>query len=71
MDHQVRSKMNTPDLRGKPAPGFSECRAGDLDDAGRREFDRLAAASHPKHLSSYLEIAADLERWGRRSIPGG
>jgi transmembrane sensor len=36
---------------------FVESRAGDLDDAGRREFDRWLRKS-PEHLSAYLEIAA-------------
>jgi len=56
MDHQVRSKMNTQ-IYEEACAWFSECRAGDLDDAGRREFDRWLRKS-PEHLSSYLEIAA-------------
>src|SRR5258706_7016023 len=56
MDHQVRSKMNTQ-IYEEACGWFSECRAGDLDDSGRREFDRWLRKS-PEHLSSYLEIAA-------------
>jgi transmembrane sensor len=36
---------------------FVESRAGDMDDASRREFDRWLRKS-PEHLSAYLEIAA-------------
>jgi transmembrane sensor len=36
---------------------FVEFRSGDLDDAGRRQFDRWARKS-PEHLAAYLEIAA-------------
>ena len=56
MDRQARSKMNTQ-IYEEACAWFVECRAGDLDDAGRREFDRWLRKS-PEHLSSYLEIAA-------------
>jgi transmembrane sensor len=36
---------------------FVEFRSGDLDDAGRRQFD-LWARKSPEHLAAYLEIAA-------------
>jgi transmembrane sensor len=56
MDRQARSKMNTQ-IYEEACAWFVECRAGDLDDSGRREFDRWLRKS-PEHLSSYLEIAA-------------
>jgi transmembrane sensor len=56
MDNPTRSKMNTQ-IYEEACNWFVECRAGDLDDAGRREFDRWLRKS-PEHLSSYLEIAA-------------
>jgi transmembrane sensor len=56
MDRQSRSKMNTQ-IYEEACTWFVECRAGDLDGPGRREFDRWLRKS-PEHLSSYLEIAA-------------
>ena len=56
MDRQARPKMNTQ-IYEEACAWFVECRAGDLDDAGRREFDCWLRKS-PEHLSSYLEIAA-------------
>src|SRR5258708_22800131 len=56
MDRQVRSKMNTQ-IYEEACAWFVECRAGDLADAGRQDFDRWLRKS-PEHLSSYLEIAA-------------
>ena len=56
MDRQIRSKMNTQ-IYEEACAWFVECRAGDLDDTGRREFDRWLRKS-PEHLSSYIEIAA-------------
>jgi transmembrane sensor len=56
MDRQVRSKMNTQ-IYEEACAWFVECRAGDLDDSARREFDRWLRKS-PEHLSSYIEIAA-------------
>src|SRR5579859_4981142 len=56
MDRQARSKMNTQ-IYEEACAWFVECRGGDLDDSGRREFDRWLRKS-PEHLSSYIEIAA-------------
>src|SRR5258708_3798567 len=56
MDRQVRSKMNTQ-IYEEACAWFVECRAGDLDDVGRREFDRWLRKS-PEHLAAYLEVAA-------------
>src|SRR5882724_5731096 len=68
MDNQSRSKMNTQ-IYEEACAWFVECRAGDLDDAGRREFDRWLRKS-PEHLSSYLEIAA-IWNEGPQLDPGG
>src|ERR1700676_4244828 len=56
MDRHARSKMNTQ-IYEEACTWFVECRAGDLDDSDRREFDHWLRKS-PEHLSSYLEIAA-------------
>jgi transmembrane sensor len=56
MDRRARSKMNTQ-IYEEGCAWFVESRAGDLDDTGRREFDRWLRKS-PEHLSAYLEIAA-------------
>src|ERR1700733_1885339 len=56
MDRPARSKMNTQ-IYEEACTWFVDSRAGDLDDAGRREFDRWLRKS-PEHLSAYLEIAA-------------
>jgi transmembrane sensor len=56
MDRIVRSKMNTQ-IYEEACTWFVESRAGELDDAGRREFDRWLRKS-PEHLSAYLEFAA-------------
>jgi transmembrane sensor len=56
MDRHARSKMNTQ-IYEEACAWFVESRAGDLDDTGRREFDRWLRKS-PEHLSAYLEIAA-------------
>jgi transmembrane sensor len=56
MDRHARSKMNNQ-IYEEACTWFVECRAGDLDDAGRREFDRWLRKS-PEHLSAYIEIAA-------------
>src|SRR5258705_13038303 len=56
MDRHARSKMNTQ-IYEEACTWFVDSRAGDLDDAGRREFDRWLRKS-PEHLSAYLEIAA-------------
>ena len=56
MERSARSKMNTQ-IYEEACTWFVDSRAGDLDDAGRREFDRWLRKS-PEHLSAYLEIAA-------------
>src|SRR5258707_9638329 len=56
MERPARSKMNTQ-IYEEACAWFVESRAGDLEDAGRREFDRWLRKS-PEHLSAYLEIAA-------------
>jgi transmembrane sensor len=56
MEPKLRSKLNTQ-IYEEASVWFVESRAGDLDDAGRREFDRWLRRS-PEHLSAYLEIAA-------------
>jgi len=56
MERPARSKMNTQ-IYEEACSWFVESRAGDLDDTGRREFDRWLRKS-PEHLSAYLEIAA-------------
>jgi transmembrane sensor len=56
MERPARSKMNTQ-IYEEACAWFVECRAGDLDDSGRRDFDRWLRKS-PEHLSSYIEIAA-------------
>src|SRR5712664_1481631 len=53
---RLRSKLNTQ-IYAEASAWFVACRAEDLDDAGRREFDRWLRKS-PEHLSAYLEIAA-------------
>ena len=56
MERPARSKMNSQ-IYEEACTWFVDSRAGDLDDAGRREFDRWLRKS-PEHLSAYLEIAA-------------
>src|SRR5437868_2050558 len=56
MDRHARSKMNTQ-IYEEACAWFVESRAGELDDAGRRDFNRWLRKS-PEHLSAYLEIAA-------------
>jgi len=56
MERTVRSKLNAQ-IYEEGCVWFVEARAGDLDDAARREFDRWLRRS-PEHLSAYLEIAA-------------
>jgi transmembrane sensor len=56
MERPARSKMNTQ-IYEEACTWFVDSRAGDLDDIGRREFDRWLRKS-PEHLSAYLEIAA-------------
>jgi transmembrane sensor len=56
MKRDGRSKLNTQ-IYEEACEWFVECRAGDLDDGARREFDSWLRKS-PEHLSAYLEIAA-------------
>jgi transmembrane sensor len=56
MDRHTRSKMNRQ-IYEEACAWFVESRAGDLDEAGRLDFDGWLRKS-PEHLSSYLEIAA-------------
>lgn len=52
----LRVRLNTQ-IYEEASAWFVECRAGDLDESGRREFDRWLRKS-PENLSAYLEIAA-------------
>ncbi len=56
MDRQPRSRLNAQ-ISDEACEWFIESRAGDLDEAARREFDRWLRTS-PEHLRAYLEIAA-------------
>ena len=56
MERPVRAKFNTQ-IYEEACEWFIECRAGDLDDAARVEFDRWLRKS-PEHQSAYLEVAA-------------
>jgi transmembrane sensor len=56
MERPVRSKLNTQ-ICEEACDWFIECRAGDLDNAARAEFDRWLRKS-PEHQGAYLEIAA-------------
>ena len=56
MERPVRSKFNTQ-IYEEACEWFIECRAGDLDNGARAEFDRWLRKS-PEHQSAYLEIAA-------------
>ena len=56
MKRPVRSKANTQ-IYEEACEWFIECRAGDLDNAGRAAFDRWLRKS-PEHQSAYLEISA-------------
>jgi len=49
-------KLNTQ-IYEEASAWFVECLSGDLDDVGRREFDRWLRKS-PEHVRAYLEIAA-------------
>ena len=75
MKRPVRSKVNSQ-IYEEACEWFVECRAGDLDNAGRAAFDRWLRKS-PEHQSAYLEISAiwnessalDLSnRWDRDSL---
>ena len=56
MDPHARSSMNTQ-IYEEACAWFAQARGEDLDESGRREFDRWLRKS-PEHLSAYLEIAA-------------
>jgi transmembrane sensor len=56
MEHTVHSRISGQ-IYEEACAWFVECRADDLDDAGRRELDRWLRKS-PEHLSAYIEIAA-------------
>jgi transmembrane sensor len=56
MEHRIPSRLNTQ-IYEEACQWFIECRAGELADAARSEFDRWLRKS-PEHLSAYLEIAA-------------
>lgn len=56
MERPVRSKFNVQ-IYEEACEWFIECRARDLDNAARAEFDRWLRKS-PEHQSAYLEIAA-------------
>jgi transmembrane sensor len=49
-------KLNTQ-IYDEASAWFVECRSGDLDESGRREFDTWLRKS-PEHVSAYLEVAA-------------
>ena len=56
MERPARAKLNTQ-IYEEACEWFIECRAGDLDNGARTEFDRWLRKS-PEHQSAYLEIAA-------------
>jgi transmembrane sensor len=56
MESPARSPLNTQ-IYEEACAWFVACRGGDLDEAGRRDFDRWLRKS-PEHLSAYLEVAA-------------
>jgi transmembrane sensor len=56
MERPVRAKFNRQ-IYEEACEWFIECRAGDLDDTARAEFDRWLRKS-PEHQGAYLEIAA-------------
>ena len=56
MERPVRSKFNMQ-IYEEACEWFIECRAGDLDNCARAEFDRWLRKS-PEHQGAYLEIAA-------------
>lgn len=53
---EQRSNINSQ-IVDEASSWFVECRAGDLDETGRLEFDTWLRRS-PEHLRAYLEIAA-------------
>ena len=56
MERQWRSRLNTQ-IYDEACEWFIECRAGDLSETSRSQFDCWLRKS-PEHLSAYLEIAA-------------
>jgi transmembrane sensor len=56
VERSGRSKFNTQ-IYEEACEWFIECRAGDLDNVARAEFDRWLRKS-PEHQGAYLEIAA-------------
>jgi transmembrane sensor len=48
-------KLNTQ-IYDEASAWFVECRSGDLEESGRREFDKWLRKS-PEHVSAYLEVA--------------
>ena len=52
---EERLKLNAQ-IYEEACEWFVECRAGDLDDAGRQVFHRWLRKS-PEHIGAYLEIA--------------
>ena len=56
MKRQMRARFNTQ-IYDEACEWFIECRAGDLSETSRSQFDRWLRKS-PEHLSAYLEIAA-------------
>ena len=63
-----RFKLNTQ-IYEEACEWFIECRAGDLDDASRHDFDCWLRKS-PEHLGAYLELAA-IWNEGPSLIPAG
>ena len=53
---EQRLKLNTQ-IYEEACEWFIDCRAGDLDEATRHDFDCWLRKS-PEHLSAYLELAA-------------
>jgi len=75
MERPGRSTFNTQ-IYEEACEWFIECRAGDLDNAARAEFDRWLRKSS-EHQGAYLEIAAiwnegpsldPSNRWGRAEL---
>jgi transmembrane sensor len=56
VERQLRSRFNTQ-IYDEACEWFIECRAGELDETSRSQFDCWLRKS-PEHLSAYLEIAA-------------
>src|SRR5580700_1447267 len=72
---EQRTNINTQ-IVDEASSWFIECRAGDLDEAGRLELDTWLRRS-PEHLRVYLEIAAiwnegpaldPLGKWGAATL---